>query len=45
MLNGITYVPQSFVFDKNGIKKFHHPTIFEGGVASVTKSLYQWLNN
>jgi len=45
LFKGITYVPQTFVFDSIGTKKYHHPTIFEGSASSITQSLRQWANN
>lgn len=45
ILNGITTVPQSFVFDKNGTMKHHHPTIFEGMPEVIANTLQEWVKN
>ena len=45
LLNGIATIPQSFLLDKNGNKKHHHPTIFEGDSKSIANTLYKWLKN
>jgi thiol-disulfide isomerase/thioredoxin len=43
LLKGIATVPQTFVFDKTGIKKQHHPTIFEGSAQSIADTLQKWI--
>lgn len=45
ILQGITYVPQTFILDKNGITKKHHPTIFEGSAESIANTLQNWAKN
>lgn len=45
IVKGITYVPHTFVLDKDGITKFHHPTIFEGNSTTIASTLYKWIQN
>lgn len=42
---GITTVPQSFLLDKTGKMIHHHPTIFEGDVATLIATFNSWVNN
>ncbi len=45
MTKGITYVPQTFVLDKNGKTIKHHPTIFEGSASSISNTIQNWIKN
>jgi len=45
LLNGITYVPQTFILDKKGNTIHHHPTIFEGNAKSIADTLYSWIKH
>jgi len=45
LLNGIATLPQSFVLDRDGITKQHHPTIFKGSAKSIVDTLQNWVKN
>lgn len=44
LLNGITSLPQTFILDKEGKMRKHHPTIFEGIAQANVSDLEQWVN-
>lgn len=43
IMEGISTVPQSFIFDKDGNTVHHHATIFKGSAQGLADSLKQWL--
>ncbi len=44
ILNGITSLPQTYILDKNGVKRYHHSTIFDDDPETISIKLYDWLN-
>ena len=45
MLDGIVFVPQTFILDKKGNTKHHHPSIFEGSAEDTANTLYNWVKH